>query len=71
MSTKTVWISDSTWRTLPQSLRKELLSVFQRNRYVGRYAANAESDLRAIGEHELAARFLEELNYRPHPLRTR
>lgn len=71
MSTKTIYISDSKWRTIDTGLRKDLLKVFQRDRYVGRFVANIESDLRAIGEHELAERLSEDLHYLPHPLRTR
>lgn len=71
MSTRTKWISDSVWRTIPESLRKDLLKEMPRKRYVGRYASNIESDLRALGEHELADRFLDDLHYVPYPLRTR
>lgn len=71
MSTKTIYISDSVWRNLPRDLRKDLLEVFQRGRYIGRYASNAESDLRAIGEHELAAQLLNDLGDLPQPLRAR
>ncbi len=71
MSARTIYISDSIWRNLPRETRKDLLKVFQRDRYVGRYASNAESDLRAIGEHELAGRLLEDLQDLPQPLRAR
>lgn len=71
MSAKTVWISDSVWRNLPPELRKELLKVMPRGRYESRYASNVESDLRALGEHELAGKLLGEIEHLPSPLRER
>ncbi len=71
MSGKTVWISDSAWRTIPYETRKDLLRVMPRERFVERYGANAESDLRALGEHELAVRLIKSLQDLPCPLRSR
>lgn len=68
MTAKTAWISDAVWRNLEEDLKKDLLGIFRRNRFVGRYASNAESDLRALGEHELAGRLLEGLESLPRPL---
>ncbi len=68
MSAKTVWISDAAWRNLEGGLRKDLLGVLKRGRFVGRYASNAESDLRALGEHELAGRLLDGIEELPRPL---
>ncbi len=68
MSAKTVWISDAAWRNLDRGLRRDLLGVLKRDRFVGRYACNAESDLRALGEHELAGRLLEGIEFLPRPL---
>lgn len=71
MSAKNIYISNSVWRNLDYELRKELLKVMPRPRYEGRHAANAESDLRALGEHELATRLLEGVSELPSPLRER
>lgn len=62
-------ISDAAFRNLDSGLRRDLLRVLHRERYVGRYAQDAARDLRALGEHEVAARLLEGLEDLPSPLR--
>lgn len=62
MSSRSVFISDFRWRKLDPSLRREVLCALGvRALAVQRYAASVCSDLRARGEHDLAARLLDAL----------
>lgn len=60
----TLWMSDSRWRQLPQSLRRRVLHAIDWTRpdIVGHvYAATVADRLRASGEHALADELLEAL----------
>ena len=62
MSGRSVFISDRRWRRLDPALRREVLCALGcRALAVQRFACNVCSDLRARGEHALAARLLEAL----------
>lgn len=63
MAGRTVWISERLWRGLDPALRREVLRALgARDLAVQRYGLNVCSDLRARGEHDLAARLLDALD---------
>lgn len=63
MTGRTVWLSDRRWRGLDPALRREVLRVLgARDLAVQRYAACVSGDIRARGEHDLAARLLDALD---------
>ena len=60
MSERSVWISERLWRRWDATLRRDLREALGgRELATQRYVCNVCADLRARGEHDLAARLLE------------
>ena len=63
MTAMTVFISNYIWRRISPEIRRQILRVLSRSDVVGSFAANVCNDLRARGEHVLAANLLAEIDY--------